>query len=210
MRRQHHIAIYVFTAVHARLWLTCRREVEQCASTCASRRHHRLGGVIRLKDMEDCVEGIMTPATLSYRKLVDMTEGSPALSRDDILTLGERVREHAGAHAMGALAVAAVCDESHRLMRLFKLLSVADRPMKSFGPPIGSTPNRPVVPGCYQENGRSIWRTSCRAHTSYLHRLHHHRCPSARPGTQVAVRSCRQRSTVWRDQSMQEHRGCAR
>ena len=28
-------------------------------------------GVIRLKDMEDCVEGIMTPATLSYRKLVD-------------------------------------------------------------------------------------------------------------------------------------------
>jgi hypothetical protein len=88
-------------------------------------------GVIRLKDMEDCVEGIMTPATLSYRKLVDMTEGSPGLSCEDIFALGELVREHAGGRATGALAVVDVSDESHR-MRLFKSLSMADRSMRVF------------------------------------------------------------------------------
>ena len=88
--------------------------------------------VIRLKDMEDCIESIMTPATMSYGKLVDMTEGSPALSQEDILALIERVREHAGGRARGALAVVVASDESHQLMLRFQSLSVADRAMKIF------------------------------------------------------------------------------
>jgi hypothetical protein len=91
-----------------------------------------LNGVIRLKDMEDCLEGIMTAAALSYRKLVDMMAGSPELSRDDILALAERVREHAGRSAMGAVAIVAVSDESELQARLFGSSTVAERPLRIF------------------------------------------------------------------------------
>ncbi len=87
-------------------------------------------GVIGLEDMEQCVAGILTPATLSYRKLVDMTEGSPALSRVDIRALAEQVRERAGRSPLGALAIVAISEESEQQARLFG--SVSDRPWKIF------------------------------------------------------------------------------
>ena len=39
-------------------------------------------GAVCLKEMEECVEGIMTPATRSYRKFVDLAKGHFALGRD--------------------------------------------------------------------------------------------------------------------------------
>ena len=89
-----------------------------------------VNGVIRLKDMEECLEGLMTAAVLSYRKLVDMTEGSPALSREDVLALAERVRQHAGRGTMGALAIVAVSEENERQAQL--LGSLAERPWQIF------------------------------------------------------------------------------
>ena len=91
-----------------------------------------LTGAIRLKDVEDCVDMIMTPATLSYRKLVDVTEGSSMLGSESIVALAERVREHAGIGPIGPLAIVAASDEGQQQARLFKSLSMADRPLKIF------------------------------------------------------------------------------
>ena len=89
-------------------------------------------GTSSLADMIECVGGIMTPATLSYRKLVDLTEGSPILSREDILALAARVDEHVGQNPLGVLAVVAVSRESERQARLFASLSASDRPCRIF------------------------------------------------------------------------------
>jgi hypothetical protein len=90
-------------------------------------------GVTCRKDLDDCMDGIMTPATLSYRKLVDLTHGSLALSREDIAALAERVREHGRAAPMGALAILVRPGEREQHALLFDALSAAaDRPLKVF------------------------------------------------------------------------------
>jgi hypothetical protein len=90
-------------------------------------------GVICRQDIDDCTDGIMTPATLSYRKLVDLTQGLLALSPQDIAALVERVREHGRAGPMGALAIVVLPGEHARHALLFEALSAAaDRPLKVF------------------------------------------------------------------------------
>ena len=89
-------------------------------------------GVVHLKEMEECVDGILTPATRSYRKLVNMVEGRWALSPEDIAALAEYVRERRGDGPTGAVAIAVGSDESEQQMRLFDSQSVADRPLEIF------------------------------------------------------------------------------
>jgi hypothetical protein len=89
-------------------------------------------GVIRLADMEECVRAIAMPATLSYRKLVDLVEAQPALSCEGIVALAAYVREHRGMGPTGAMAIAAGSDEVEQQTRLFEALTVADRPVKFF------------------------------------------------------------------------------
>jgi hypothetical protein len=92
-------------------------------------------GDVHLKEMEECVEGIMTPATLSYRKLVDLMDGQPTLSRQDIAALVDYARGHGGASPPGALAIAVGSDESEHQARLFGSLSEAERPWQIFRDP---------------------------------------------------------------------------
>src|SRR5262245_13531432 len=82
-------------------------------------------GIVHLSDMEECVEGIMTPATLSYRKLVDLSRGRAALSREDIATLATYARERSGSGPMGPLAITVGSDEAEQQARLFGILSAA-------------------------------------------------------------------------------------
>ena len=89
-------------------------------------------GSVLLKEMEECVDGILTPATRSYRKLVNLVEGRLALAREDIAALAEYVRERRGPGPMGAVAIAVGSDESEQQFRLFDSLSVADRPLEIF------------------------------------------------------------------------------
>ena len=90
-------------------------------------------GVICRQDIDDCADGIMTPATLSYRKLVDLSQGALALSPQDIAALAEHAREYGRSGVMGALAIVARPDEHGPQALLFEALSVAvDRPMKVF------------------------------------------------------------------------------
>ena len=89
-------------------------------------------GAVHLKEMEECVDGILTPATRSYRKLVNLVDGRLALSRGDIAALATFVRERSESQPMGAVAIAVGSDESEEQMRLFDSLAVADRPLEIF------------------------------------------------------------------------------
>jgi hypothetical protein len=90
-------------------------------------------GVIGRQDIDACSDGIMTPATLSYRKLVDLTQGSLALSPDDVAALAERVREHGRAGALGAVAIVSLREKHEEQSLLFDALSTAaERPLKVF------------------------------------------------------------------------------
>ena len=89
-------------------------------------------GVVHLKEMEECVDGILTPATRSYRKLVNMVEGRWALSREHISALGGYVRERRGTGPTGAVAIAVGSDESEQQIRQFESHSIADRPLEIF------------------------------------------------------------------------------
>ena len=89
-------------------------------------------GAVHLKDMEECAEGIMTPATRSYRKLVDLAKGRLALSREDIAALARYVHALGGPGPMGAVAITVGSDESEQQTRHFESLSAVDRPLKIF------------------------------------------------------------------------------
>jgi hypothetical protein len=89
-------------------------------------------GELRLADLEHYLEGLAAAATLSYRKVFDLTHGRLALSRDEMLALGARIRGLESRGPMGRVAVIAVADEAYRQARLLATHVVADRPLKIF------------------------------------------------------------------------------
>lgn len=89
-------------------------------------------GVLRLADMEECVQAVVMPATLSYRKLVDFGQAELAFGRDGVIALSRYIREHRGTRRMGALAIVVGSDALERLARQFKSLELEDRPLKIF------------------------------------------------------------------------------
>jgi hypothetical protein len=89
-------------------------------------------GVIRLADIEECVRAIAMPATLSYRKLVDLGQAELAFGRDGIIGLSRYIREHRGTGPMGALAIVVGSDAIEQQARQFKSMEVADRPLRIF------------------------------------------------------------------------------
>jgi hypothetical protein len=117
----------------------CRRLGETMPVTWAAFHSTRLvtitlRGVITREDFDDYLDGVLTPATLSYRKLVDLTEGSVALSAAEIAGFTARVHEHSRAGTMGAVALAVRPNAQKQLALLIESLSsAADRPLKVFG-----------------------------------------------------------------------------
>jgi hypothetical protein len=89
-------------------------------------------GELRLADIEHYLDGLAAAATLSYRKVFDLTHGRLALSEDEMLALGERIRGLESMGSMGKVAIIAVVDEAYRQARLFETLVVAHRPLKVF------------------------------------------------------------------------------
>jgi len=88
--------------------------------------------VVGLKDIEGYLDGITVANALGYRKIFDMTNASLALSDDDMMTLGARIRAYASTAAMGPLAIVAASDSGYEQARLFATLAEADRPLKIF------------------------------------------------------------------------------
>ena len=89
-------------------------------------------GEVDRADVEDYLDGLVAAATLSYRKVLDMAESRLALSRDDMLALGARIRAHESLGPMGGVAVIAVSDDVYEQFRLFERLVDARRPLKVF------------------------------------------------------------------------------
>src|SRR5262249_16797664 len=85
-------------------------------------------GVIRLKDVEDYLERVMGPATMSFHKLVDLSESFVLLSQQDLAGLAERVRDYARSGPLGALAVVVTSDGTEQIIQQFGSLTGAERP----------------------------------------------------------------------------------
>jgi hypothetical protein len=90
-------------------------------------------GELRLQDIEDYLDGVVTVDALSYRKIFDTTDATINLSEDDMMALGARVRAYIVMGRIGPLAIVAATDKSYQQARMFAALAVADRPIKIFG-----------------------------------------------------------------------------
>ncbi|SEP41846.1 hypothetical protein SAMN02990966_05978 [Rhodospirillales bacterium URHD0017] len=89
-------------------------------------------GELGRTDLEDFLDDLVAAATLSYRKVLDMGGSRLALSGDDMVALGARVRRHEAMGPMGSVAVIASSDEVYDQVSLFESVVDADRPLKIF------------------------------------------------------------------------------
>jgi hypothetical protein len=89
-------------------------------------------GELRLHDIEDYLDGVITADALAYRKIFDTTGAAINLSEDDMMALGARIRAYIAMGPIGPLAIVATTDKSYRHARMFAALAVADRPIKIF------------------------------------------------------------------------------
>lgn len=89
------------------------------------------GGVM-LRDIEAYLDAVVVAGAMPYRKLFDGTQGEPAMSEEEVMVLGARIRAYHGEGRMGALAIVVVSDHTHGLARLFGALAAADRPIRIF------------------------------------------------------------------------------
>jgi hypothetical protein len=87
-------------------------------------------GVLCLEDIENYLDGVAAAATLSYRKLFDMTHCWPALREEDMPALGARIRDHEARGRVGEVVIVAVSDKAYQQAQLFETLVVANRPLK--------------------------------------------------------------------------------
>lgn len=89
-------------------------------------------GELSRTDFEDYLDGLVAAATLSFRKVLDMTESRLALSSEDMAALGARIRGHESMGPMGSVAIIAGSDELYDQIRLFESVVDADRPLRIF------------------------------------------------------------------------------
>jgi hypothetical protein len=89
-------------------------------------------GVVTLLDIEGYLDAVVVAGAMSYRKLFDGTRGDSAMTDEEMMALGARIRAYHGMGAMGALAIVVVTEHTHGLARLFGALAAADRPIKIF------------------------------------------------------------------------------
>ena len=89
-------------------------------------------GDLRLSDIEHYLDGVVTANALAYRKIFDMTQATPKLGDDELMTLGARIRAYIPMGAMGPLAIVATTEESYGQARMFAALAEADRPIRIF------------------------------------------------------------------------------
>ena len=87
-------------------------------------------GELRLRDIEDYLDGVAAANVMAYRKIFDTTGANVKLGEDDILALGARIRAYIALGRIGPLAIVAATDRSYGQARLFAALAVADRPIK--------------------------------------------------------------------------------
>ena len=85
-----------------------------------------------LTDLKDYLEGMARSATLSYRKLLNLTHCSLALSKHDLVAFSEQVKALGPPGTVGPAALVVASDEAFRQMLFFETLTSARRPLKIF------------------------------------------------------------------------------
>lgn len=89
-------------------------------------------GELGRTDIEDYLEGLAAAATLSYRKVFDMSQCRLVLSKEDMLAIGARIRGHESIGPMGKVAVIVNSEEAFEQARLLEANVKAERPLKIF------------------------------------------------------------------------------
>ena len=92
-----------------------------------------IGGVTRgeADAFLDALEAAGVEA-MTYRKLFDGSRGHAAMTADDLLALGVRIRGFHALGPMGPLAVVTPPDQGDLVARVLGVLAAADRPMRMF------------------------------------------------------------------------------
>lgn len=84
-------------------------------------------------EVDKMLDVLVVSEALGYRKLFDGSRGETALGPSDILHFGVRIRAlHATGAPLGPLAVVIPRDKFPLLARVLGILSVPNRPFKSF------------------------------------------------------------------------------
>ena len=89
-------------------------------------------GEVTRADVEAYLTEIERSTAIGWRKLVDLRNARSALTTDDVMAIGPRLREADAASEVGALAVVMPEAEPEKLMRLLGFLAAAKRPMRIF------------------------------------------------------------------------------
>ena len=87
---------------------------------------------LRLRDVEQYLDGVALADVLPYRKIFDMTHATVMLSDADIMSLGGRIRAYLQVTKLGPLAIVAVTERAYEQASLFQVLAEGDRPVKIF------------------------------------------------------------------------------
>lgn len=87
---------------------------------------------LRLRDIEQYLDGVAIAEVLPYRKIFDMTHATVMLSDTDMMALGARIRAYLQVSKLGPLAIVAVTDHAYQQASLFEVLAEGDRPVKIF------------------------------------------------------------------------------
>ena len=92
----------------------------------------RATGELGRTDIEDYLDGLAAAATLSFRKVLDMSDSRLALSSDGMAAIGVRIRGLERIGSMGRVAVIAGSDEVYDQIRQYESVVGAHRPLKIF------------------------------------------------------------------------------
>jgi hypothetical protein len=84
------------------------------------------------QDIEAYLDAVVIADCLAYRKVFDITKAEPALSDDDMMALGARIRAYTTLGTMGPLAIVASTPQSFERAHLFATLADAERPIRIF------------------------------------------------------------------------------
>src|SRR5688572_3469897 len=74
-------------------------------------------GDVTLLDLEEYLDAVVVAGSMPYRKLFDGTGGDSALTDEEMMLLGARIRAYHMAGPMGPLAIVVVTENTHGLAR---------------------------------------------------------------------------------------------
>lgn len=89
-------------------------------------------GDVTYKDVSDVLDAMLDAGTRGFRKLIDLSRADTTMTREELLTLGVRIRGVHGTGRVGPLALLPPKSGAVQTETLFGMISAADRPFRLF------------------------------------------------------------------------------